>query len=63
MIPITALKDKTVALFGLGGSGIATAKAILAGGALNQRKPSPAPITVATSTVSSPVPGTKLICR
>lgn len=33
MIPITALKDKTVALFGLGGSGIATAKAILAGGA------------------------------
>ncbi|WP_139976247.1 MULTISPECIES: UDP-N-acetylmuramoyl-L-alanine--D-glutamate ligase [Brucella/Ochrobactrum group] len=33
MIPITALKDKTIALFGLGGSGIATAKAILAGGA------------------------------
>ncbi len=33
MIPITALKDRTVALFGLGGSGIATAKAILAGGA------------------------------
>ncbi len=33
MIPITALKDKTVALFGLGGSGLATAKAILAGGA------------------------------
>lgn len=33
MIPITALKDKTVALFGLGGSGIATAKAILGGGA------------------------------
>lgn len=33
MIPITALKDKTVALFGLGGSGIATARAILAGGA------------------------------
>lgn len=33
MIPITALKDKTVALFGLGGSGIATAKAIVAGGA------------------------------
>lgn len=26
-------RDKTVALFGLGGSGIATAKAILAGGA------------------------------
>ncbi|TCQ80890.1 UDP-N-acetylmuramoylalanine--D-glutamate ligase [Ochrobactrum sp. BH3] len=33
MIPITALKDKTVALFGLGGSGIATARAIVAGGA------------------------------
>ncbi|MBC2885938.1 UDP-N-acetylmuramoyl-L-alanine--D-glutamate ligase [Ochrobactrum sp. CM-21-5] len=33
MIPITALKDKTVALFGLGGSGLATAKAIVAGGA------------------------------
>lgn len=33
MIPITALKGKTVALFGLGGSGIATAKAIIAGGA------------------------------
>ncbi|MBV2143934.1 UDP-N-acetylmuramoyl-L-alanine--D-glutamate ligase [Falsochrobactrum sp. TDYN1] len=33
MIPITALKDQTVALFGLGGSGIATAKAIVAGGA------------------------------
>ncbi|WP_374831741.1 UDP-N-acetylmuramoyl-L-alanine--D-glutamate ligase [Paenochrobactrum pullorum] len=33
MIPITALKDKTIALFGLGGSGLATAKAIVAGGA------------------------------
>ncbi|WP_343312343.1 UDP-N-acetylmuramoyl-L-alanine--D-glutamate ligase [Brucella sp. BE17] len=33
MIPITALEHKTVALFGLGGSGIATAKAIVAGGA------------------------------
>lgn len=33
MIPITALKDQTIALFGLGGSGIATAKAIVAGGA------------------------------
>ena len=33
MIPITSLKGKTVALFGLGGSGIATALAIVAGGA------------------------------
>lgn len=33
MIPTTVLKDKTVALFGLGGSGIATAQALIAGGA------------------------------
>lgn len=33
MIPITHLKDQHVALFGLGGSGIATAKALIAGGA------------------------------
>jgi UDP-N-acetylmuramoylalanine--D-glutamate ligase len=33
MIPARSMKDKTVALFGLGGSGIATAQAILAGGA------------------------------
>lgn len=33
MIPTLTLKDKVVALFGLGGSGIATAKAMLAGGA------------------------------
>lgn len=32
MIPITVLADKTIALFGLGGSGIATAKAVIAGG-------------------------------
>ena len=32
MIPTLTLKDKTVALFGLGGSGIATAKAMIAGG-------------------------------
>ncbi len=33
MIALTHLKDQNVALFGLGGSGIATAKALLAGGA------------------------------
>lgn len=33
MIPITVLAGKTIALFGLGGSGIATAKAVMAGGA------------------------------
>ncbi|RCS25471.1 UDP-N-acetylmuramoyl-L-alanine--D-glutamate ligase [Phyllobacterium salinisoli] len=33
MIPAHSMKGKTVALFGLGGSGIATAKAIMAGGA------------------------------
>lgn len=33
MIPARSMKDKTVALFGLGGSGIATAQAIIAGGA------------------------------
>ncbi|KXF76814.1 UDP-N-acetylmuramoylalanine--D-glutamate ligase [Paramesorhizobium deserti] len=33
MIPAHSMKNKTVALFGLGGSGIATAKAIMAGGA------------------------------
>ena len=32
MIPTLTLKNKTVALFGLGGSGIATAKAMIAGG-------------------------------
>src|SRR5262252_6724227 len=34
-----------------------------AGGALNQRKPSPAPITAPHTTASSPVPGTKWSCR
>lgn len=33
MIPVTAFKGKTVALFGLGGSGLATALALAAGGA------------------------------
>lgn len=33
MIPVTSFKDKTVALFGLGGSGLATAQALVAGGA------------------------------
>ena len=33
MIPTHSMKDKTIALFGLGGSGIATAQAIAAGGA------------------------------
>lgn len=33
MIPTLTLKNKVVALFGLGGSGIATAQAIIAGGA------------------------------
>src|SRR4051794_15025601 len=33
MIPITALSGRTVALFGLGGSGLATALALRAGGA------------------------------
>lgn len=33
MTPVTCFKDKTVALFGLGGSGLSTAKALIAGGA------------------------------
>ncbi|HSI41458.1 MAG TPA: UDP-N-acetylmuramoyl-L-alanine--D-glutamate ligase [Xanthobacteraceae bacterium] len=33
MIPVTSLRDRTVALFGLGGSGLATAQALRAGGA------------------------------
>lgn len=33
MIPVTTLSGKKVALFGLGGSGFATAKALIAGGA------------------------------
>ncbi len=33
MIPVTTLSGKKVALFGLGGSGIATAEALVAGGA------------------------------
>ncbi|HEV7250666.1 MAG TPA: UDP-N-acetylmuramoyl-L-alanine--D-glutamate ligase [Shinella sp.] len=33
MIPVTTFKDKAVALFGLGGSGLATALALAAGGA------------------------------
>ncbi|HVK92241.1 MAG TPA: Mur ligase family protein, partial [Mycoplana sp.] len=33
MIPVTTLKDRNVALFGLGGSGLATAQALAAGGA------------------------------
>ncbi|MCO6185643.1 UDP-N-acetylmuramoyl-L-alanine--D-glutamate ligase [Rhizobium sp. L1K21] len=34
MIPISTLQGKRVALFGLGGSGLATAKALVAGGAI-----------------------------
>jgi UDP-N-acetylmuramoylalanine--D-glutamate ligase len=33
MIPVTTFKDSQVALFGLGGSGLATAEALVAGGA------------------------------
>ena len=33
MIPATTCKDKTIAVFGLGGSGLATAEALVAGGA------------------------------
>ncbi|MFT0861915.1 UDP-N-acetylmuramoyl-L-alanine--D-glutamate ligase [Ancylobacter sp. G4_0304] len=33
MIPVTTFKDRRVALFGLGGSGLATARALMAGGA------------------------------
>ncbi|MDK1387028.1 UDP-N-acetylmuramoyl-L-alanine--D-glutamate ligase [Sinorhizobium sp. 8-89] len=33
MIPVTTFKDRKVALFGLGGSGLATAQALVAGGA------------------------------
>ena len=33
MIPVTTFKGKSVALFGLGGSGLATALALAAGGA------------------------------
>ena len=34
MIPVTTFKGKKVALFGLGGSGLATAAALVAGGAV-----------------------------
>ena len=33
MIPITSMKGKRVAVFGLGGSGLVTAEALVAGGA------------------------------
>lgn len=33
MIPVTTFRGKTVALFGLGGSGLSTARALIAGGA------------------------------
>ena len=33
MTPVTVFAGKTLALFGLGGSGLATARALLAGGA------------------------------
>jgi UDP-N-acetylmuramoylalanine--D-glutamate ligase len=33
MIPVTTAKGKRIAVFGLGGSGIATARALVAGGA------------------------------
>jgi UDP-N-acetylmuramoylalanine--D-glutamate ligase len=33
MIPVTTMQGKTVAVFGLGGSGLATARALIAGGA------------------------------
>ena len=33
MIPVTAFAGKKVAIFGLGGSGLASARALLAGGA------------------------------
>lgn len=33
MIPVSSFNDRTVALFGLGGSGLATARALIAGGA------------------------------
>ena len=33
MIPITSMKGKRVAVFGLGGSGLITAEALVAGGA------------------------------
>ena len=33
MIPVTVFSGKKVALFGLGGSGLASASALLAGGA------------------------------
>ncbi|MEM7069275.1 MAG: UDP-N-acetylmuramoyl-L-alanine--D-glutamate ligase [Pseudomonadota bacterium] len=33
MIPVTTRKDQNIALFGLGGSGLVTAKALIAGGA------------------------------
>lgn len=36
MTPVTVFQDKTVALFGLGGSGLATALALKAGGAAVQ---------------------------
>lgn len=33
MIPVSTFKDRTIAVFGLGGSGLATAQALVAGGA------------------------------
>ena len=58
MIPVTSFAGKTVAVFGLGGSGLASCHALKAGGALNHRNPIPAPITAPHRTASSPLPAT-----
>src|SRR6185295_13669938 len=34
MIPVTTFRDRNVAVFGLGASGVATARALVAGGAI-----------------------------
>ncbi len=34
MTPVTCMRGKRLALFGLGGSGLATARALVAGGAV-----------------------------
>ena len=63
MIPVRGFEGRTVAVFGLARTGLAAARALIAGGALYQRKPSPEPISAPQNTAISPTPGTKWSCR
>ena len=58
MIPARGFQGTTVAVFGLGRTGLTAARSLKAGGALYQRKPSPAPTRAPQNTSSSPEPAT-----